>query len=160
MMNQFPYYRYNNPFNRFNTYNPAFISNNITRRPLPNFNYNELNLKKESVSNNESINEEKEFSNNNDNLKNEDINIEKSDLNKENNKNNIKNSLKNNSFNFGPISLNNDRLSIFDFSIDIDDLLILGLILILLLDAKCNYALIIVLGLMFFNISFSSLNLF
>lgn len=59
----------------------------------------------------------------------------------------------------GPIEYSSEKISLFGFSIAIDDLLILGLILILLFESDCDYALIIVLGLMFFNINLGSLNL-
>lgn len=61
---------------------------------------------------------------------------------------------------FGPINFGKDEISLFGLSIAIDDLILGGLIILLLIESENNYALIIVLGLMLFNINLSSLNLF
>ncbi len=61
-------------------------------------------------------------------------------------------------FKFGPIRIVDNKISGFGYSFAIDDLIIVALIVFLLFESKCDYALLIVLGLMLFNISFSSLN--
>ena len=123
MLNPFPYYRYNNYYNRINYYNPTF------RTPY------------QSMPSNIENKDNTDIVTNNDNIKSEE-------------------NTKSRHFNLGPLSLNDDRLSLFGFNFYIDDIIIIGLILILLLDFECNLPLIIVLGLMLFNISISSLNLF
>ena len=65
----------------------------------------------------------------------------------------------------GPLHLGNDRIEILGFSIAIDDLIIIALIILLFLQSDKDYTLLIVLGLMLFNVSlsnfdFSKLNLF
>lgn len=63
-------------------------------------------------------------------------------------------------YRIGPLSIYNDKIDILGFSFAIDDLIIIGLMLIIFLDSDSDFVLLIVLGLMLFNISFSSLNLF
>lgn len=60
----------------------------------------------------------------------------------------------------GPIDISKDKLSIFGFEIAIDDLILIALILFLFFETDCDYSILIVLGLMLFNISFSSLDFF
>lgn len=55
---------------------------------------------------------------------------------------------------------NDNEISIFGFKLQIDDLILIGLIILLLLQKDCDYVLVIILGLILFNISFSNLNLF
>ena len=61
-------------------------------------------------------------------------------------------------FRFGPFDVSKTRLSIFGFSIEIDDLILIALIIFLFFETDCDYSILIVLGLMLFNISFSSLD--
>ena len=139
MFNSYPYYnRYNNYYNRVNNYNPTFYPN------LKN-NFNSPEIKTEVQTEVPKDLEINKTENTNPQIKNE---------------SETKNENKNSKHRTIPFSLENNTLSLFGFDIAIDDLLILGIILILLLDSECNYGLIIVLGLMFFNISFSSLNPF
>lgn len=63
-------------------------------------------------------------------------------------------------FRFGPIDFSDDRISLFGFSLAIDDIILAVLIFFLFVESDCDYALIIVLGLMLFNISLSSFNIF
>ena len=68
-------------------------------------------------------------------------------------------------FKLGPLHIGNDRIEILGFSIAIDDLIIIALIILLFLQSDKDYTLLIVLGLMLFNVSlsnfdFSKLNLF
>lgn len=65
-----------------------------------------------------------------------------------------------NKFRLGPLTVSNDQIEIFGFSFAMDDLIIIGLMLILFLDSDSDFVLLIILGLMLFNVSFSSLNLF
>lgn len=60
----------------------------------------------------------------------------------------------------GPIEYNDRTISFLNFSFEIDDLIIIGLILLLLLDGNRNYMVIIVLGLLLFNIKIPSLGIF
>lgn len=66
----------------------------------------------------------------------------------------------NNGFRIGPVKVNNNRISAFGYSFAIDDLIIVALIVFLLFESSCDYTLLIVLGLILFDISFSSLKLF
>lgn len=63
-------------------------------------------------------------------------------------------------FRLGPLTIDSDRIDLFGFSIAIDDLIIVGVILLLFFQSDRDYTLLIILGLMLFNITFSSLNLF
>lgn len=60
----------------------------------------------------------------------------------------------------GPIDISNEKISLFGFSVQLDDLILIALILFLYFETDCDYSILIVLGLLLFNISFSSLNLF
>ena len=61
-------------------------------------------------------------------------------------------------FRFGPLDVSKNRLSIFGFSIELDDLILIALIIFLFFETDCDYSILIVLSLMLFNISFSSLD--
>ena len=50
-------------------------------------------------------------------------------------------------------SSNKDRLSLFGLSISIDDIIIIGLVIFLFMENRRDYLLLIILGLMFFDIS-------
>ena len=50
-------------------------------------------------------------------------------------------------------SSNKDRLSLFGLSISIDDIIIIGLVIFLFMEKRRDYLLLIILGLMFFDIS-------
>jgi len=50
-------------------------------------------------------------------------------------------------------SSNKDRLSLFGLSINIDDIIIIGLVIFLFMENRRDYLLLIILGLMFFDIS-------
>lgn len=139
MFNSYPYYnRYNNYYNRVTPYTPTFYQNL----------QNNFNIPKAHTEEVKDITEDLQTKKN----ENTDPQIKQNLESKNENKNSKHRTI--------PFSLENNTLSLFGFDIAIDDLLIIGIILILLLDSECNYALIIVLGLMFFNINFSSLNLF
>lgn len=136
MLNSYPHYnRYNNYYNYTNSYNPTFYSNLQN-----NSNSNNIHMKDNYIADTKNSHETKDEENPEHSQKEE-----------------PKQKTKNRTI---PFSISDNTLSLFGFNIAIDDLLIIGIILILLLDSECNYALIIVLGLMFFNISFSNLNLF
>ncbi|MEG2348710.1 MAG: hypothetical protein RSB67_03580 [Clostridia bacterium] len=60
-------------------------------------------------------------------------------------------------FRLGPITYQDRNLSLFGFSIGIDDLIIIALMILLLMDGSCNYITLIVLGLLLFNISIPNL---
>lgn len=97
---------------------------------------------------NTNINDQQNLSNN---YINKDYNTEYRD-NKENEKKEP--------FKFGPLNISSEKISIFGFSIQIDDLILIALILFLFFETDCDYSIIIVLGLILFNISFSTLNIF
>lgn len=63
-------------------------------------------------------------------------------------------------FRIGPIEIDDNTINAFGFSIAIDDLIIIGLIILLFFQSDKDYTLIIILGLMLFNITFSSLDFF
>lgn len=154
MQNNYQFFRYQYPYyNRYNRFNPAFTT--------PNFNYtNQNNWNSKNETNKANTNEDtsKETKNTINNITETDENIKEETIENKNESENETNDTPN-MHRLGPIEYNSERFSIFGFSIAIDDLLILGLILILLFESDCDYALIIVLGLMFFNINLGSLNL-
>jgi hypothetical protein len=89
------------------------------------------------------------------------------DVNSDNNENstNLKNDTHTrndveNKFRLGPLTISNEELDIFGFSFAIDDLIIIGLMIIIFLDSDSDFVLLIILGLILFNISFSNLNIF
>lgn len=63
-------------------------------------------------------------------------------------------------FRLGPLSVNDNSINILGLNIAIDDLIIIGLIILLLFQSETDYIIIIILGLILLNIDFSSLNLF
>ena len=63
-------------------------------------------------------------------------------------------------FRIGPLSINDNFINIFGFNIAIDDLIVIGLIILLLFQSETDYIIIMILGLILLNIDFSSLNLF
>ncbi|MEG1058602.1 MAG: hypothetical protein RSD14_02860 [Clostridia bacterium] len=155
---QFPYPIYNiygyqnhNPHNFNTTYysNLSYI-NHIPQVDLSKPSYYQKQTEDKTQENNIQNQESKVC------VQDDTLLYEKSTVDKSNNKESeIK---KNTEHRLGPISLNKNTLSIFGFSIEIDDLILIGLILILLLDSECDYTLLIVLGLMLFNINLGSLS--
>lgn len=138
---------YNN-YVPYNYYNNIDVTNNVSESVDEKNNVDENENKKdfyqnETVENRENINE-------NDIKKDEDS--AKKD--KENKRDDKKDG-----FRFGPIGYNEGILSIFGFSLALDDLIIIALIFFLFMESSCDYSLLIVLGLMLFNISIGSLNL-
>lgn len=126
------YQRYNNyGYRNYNNYyNPAFTNKYYSNPTIPNMDY--------TMS--------AEYNNNNNNSPdNNENNTNEEDVTK---------------FRLGPLSVYNNSINIFGFSIAIDDLIIIAIIVLLFLQSDKNYTLLIVLGLMLFNISFSNLNLF
>lgn len=106
------------------------------------------------------IAQEKKLSNDNITQNQEKVNSETDTDTMSEEKNDEKRAPKETSFKFGPFSYRNNTLSIFNFAIELDDLILIVLIFLLLLDTDTNYPLLIVLGLMLFNINLSTLNLF
>ena len=145
MYNQNLYYPKYYP-NFVNPYNPpaytAFYQPYTNN--LPNYNYIETNNTKDSrVTNDATLESNFALQNNNEDKQDD----------------SIKNKRKEN-FRLGPIDISKDKLSIFGFEIAIDDLILIALILFLFFETDCDYSILIVLGLMLFNVSFSSLDLF
>ena len=135
-----------NPYNNYTYYNPpaytAFYQPYTNN--LPNYNYIENNNTKDSrVTNDATLESNFALQNNNEDKQDD----------------SIKNKRKEN-FRLGPIDISKDKLSIFGFEIAIDDLILIALILFLFFETDCDYSILIVLGLMLFNVSFSSLDLF
>lgn len=132
-------FRYNNYMPNFNsTYYPYVSYDEICN----NSNKDISQEPSEESENNESTNEN---INSNDSIKADKINEENST----------------NQTRFGPFEFGNDRISLFGFSFALDDLILIGLIILLFLESDANnFALIIILGLMLFNINLSSLDLF
>lgn len=63
-------------------------------------------------------------------------------------------------FRLGPIQIEDNNINAFGFSIAIDDLIIIGLMILLFFQSDKDYTLLIILGLMLFNITFSNLDFF
>lgn len=63
-------------------------------------------------------------------------------------------------FRLGPMQIEDNNINAFGFSIAIDDLILIALIILLFFQSDKDYTLIIILGLMLFNISFSNLDFF
>lgn len=146
----------NNYMSRYRNYNRRRFSptfNTFFQNRYNNYYQNNINEKRQNEvnnKNNENKNIEKDEINNNntDNIKNNEIN-----------KDRIKKDEKK-GFSLGPLRIENDNISIFGFTLAIDDIIIVGLILLLLVQSDTDYILIIILALMLFNISFSSIKTF
>lgn len=62
-----------------------------------------------------------------------------------------------------PSTSNKDRLSLFGLSLNIDDIIIIGIAIFLFMENKKDYLLLIILGLLLFDISldtFKNMNIF
>lgn len=62
-----------------------------------------------------------------------------------------------------PSTSNKDRLSLFGLSLNIDDIIIIGIVIFLFMENKKDYLLLIILGLLLFDISldtFKNMNIF
>lgn len=140
------YAGYNNYYN--NTYNtqPYTAFYHPYNQNLPNYINNDFVYNIKNIDNKKTPSEEKDTSEKSNN-----INFDKTLENKKSEKGN---------FRIGPLDISKDRLSIFGFEIAIDDLILIALILFLFFETDCDYSILIVLGLMLFNISFSSLDFF
>lgn len=133
-----------------------FNYNNLYYRNYPNTFYkNNINMNNSTTSTN---------CNKNDNITNKSFcNSERSVDQISNQESNVESkpgTEKENGFRIGPLTIFNDEIDVLGFSFAIDDLIIIGLILIIFLDSDSDFVLIIILGLMLFNVSLSSLNLF
>lgn len=139
------FYRNYQKYNNYNTYNTNRYYSNTAFTPMYNYfyeqsqNYTTTQQHKQDCSQNNTLNEQI----NNENFNNE---FEK----RENDNNN--------SFRIGPIQIEDNNINAFGFSLAIDDLIIIGLIILLFFQSDKDYTLIIILGLMLFNISFSNLD--
>ncbi len=159
------YYNYGYRNNMSNMYNTAFYNNYIPynynqdnynqninenlSEDISENNINDENENKTEIYQNETV-ENSENMKDNDTKKNEDFT--------KNNKESKRDDKKD-GFRFGPIGYNDGTLSIFGFSLALDDLIIIALIFFLFIESSCDYSLLIILGLMLFNISISSLNI-
>lgn len=139
------YYGYNNYYNNLYTNQPYTAYYHPYTQNLPNINL-QSNIQNSNFCNN---NVQNTFNSNH-----IDSDNNKQDLSLDNNKKSK------NSFRLGPLDISKEKLSLFGFDIAIDDLILISLILFLFFETDCDYSILIVLGLMLFNISFSSLDLF
>lgn len=158
MFNQNQYYRnyrYNNYYG-YNSFIPTYY---------PNKDYNDYNNEIENISN---ISDDLDTSDNSHIIE-TDYNIENSTeenitnttekIKEEETKTKFDSSSKK-QFRFGPLSICDNSINILGFNIAIDDLIIIGLIILLLFQSETDYIIIIILGLILLNIDFSSLGLF
>lgn len=141
----------NNYMSRYRNYNRRRFSptfNPFFQNRYNNYYQNNINEKRQNEVNNKNIEKDGINNNNTDNIKNNEINYDR-----------IKKDEKK-GFSLGPLRIENDNISIFGFTLAIDDIIIVGLILLLLVQSDTDYILIIILALMLFNISFSSIKTF
>lgn len=132
-------YNYNNyAANRYNNYN------NSTFTPMYNYFYEQT----------PNYNSTQQYDQSN-NINNESDNTNANNNEFEKRENNDKKN-----FRVGPIQIEENNINAFGFSIAIDDLILIGLIILLFFQSDKDYTLIIILGLMLFNISFSNLDFF
>ena len=144
----------------YSNYNPFYIRNrhyynrNIYNTYSPNtLNNNEKNEEKKDTGSpqNDTISFQKFYNNNVDQNNNDNT------YHNEDNKNYSSTNKRNSRF----ISFDKTQINILGFSFEIDDLIIIGIIILLLLESDENYALIIILGLILLNINLSDiLNIF
>ncbi len=132
------YQRYNNYKYYNNTYSNSY---NTTFNPMYNYFNNPTNIQN-------NFNEE---------TKDNTINFENNPNINSTKSNDINN---NNTFRIGPIQIEDNYINLFGFSIAIDDLIIIGLMILLFFQSEKDYTLLIILGLMLFNITFSNLDFF
>ena len=140
-----------NYMSRYRNYNRSRLSptfNPFFQNRYNNYYQNNINEKRQNEINNKNIEKDGINNNNTDNIKNNEINNDR-----------IKKDEKK-GFSLGPLRIENDNISIFGFTLAIDDIIIVGLILLLLVQSDTDYILIIILALMLFNISFSSIKTF
>lgn len=158
MFNYNTYYR-NNPYSMYNyknTYNAYSNFNNFSKYNQNNYNTTSTTEFNSNIKNSSNLN-----SNSNDNISNikeelkDNINPNANTKNQDNTR-----TEKESGFRFGPLTVYNDQIDILGFSFAIDDLIIIGLMLIIFLDSDSDFVLLIILGLILFNVSFSNLNLF
>ena len=140
-------YNYRNSYNNYNTLN-NYNHNNYNTTSTTEFNSNKQSLDNSTFKINNIIN--------NDNEKIKDNTTPNKNINNQNDTRTEKES----GFRLGPLTIYNDQIDILGFSFAIDDLIIIGLMLIIFLDSDSDFVLLIILGLILFNVSFSSLNLF
>lgn len=138
MFREFPYYQNYHQYYPFGSgFVPTYYPNNTISKNQANIDSSKLNpvipdLEQEIKNNDESKLEE--------------------------NSSNLDSSSKK-QFRLGPLSICSSSIDILGFHIEIDDLILIGLIILLLFQSDTDYILIIILGLILFNIDFSSLNL-
>lgn len=155
MNNKNMYYNNYNYLNKYNNFYRSIYNNPYTAfyhpytENLPNYNIN--NFDNKIYSNNDLKSTKTKLENNtSSNMKQKENTLDTTDF--EPHKSRSSN------ISFGPLNITNEKISIFGFSIQIDDLILIALILFLYFETDCDYSILIVLGLMLFNISFSSLD--
>lgn len=137
---RYNYNNYNYSRNNYNNYNPAFTPMyNYFTEPINN--YNNDNIEFTNDKNNISSNDENNY-------------VTYDSYNKKGDNPNE------NVYRIGPIEVENNTISAFGFSIAIDDLIIIILMILLFFQSDRDYTLIIILGLMLFNITFSNFDFF
>jgi hypothetical protein len=160
------YPNYNNPYGYINCNSRHF---NTAFTPLPTVVFKDGNYistypftEAEEIKN-EEIKDSENIINKNINVEEDEEKDEKKDEKKDNKDENKAQKQSNRSkegVRLGPICFSENTLSLFGFSIALDDLIIIVLIILLLLDSNCDYLLLIVLGLILFNINLGDFNLF
>ncbi len=151
----------------YSNYNPFYMRNrNYYNRGIPNTLVNNTQNSKENSKEEEKKDIEppqsdtisfQKFYNNNASQNKEvnDSNISENETNTRTNNSTTRK--RNNRF----FSFDKNQINILGFSFEIDDLIIIGIIILLLLESDENYALIIILGLILLNVNLSDiLNIF
>lgn len=155
---QLYYPRYNNPYGYVNCNSRHF---NTAFTPLPTVVFKDGNyISTYPFTEVEEIKNEEIKDSENTTNKNIDIEEDDDEINKEEKKVEKQSNRSKESIRLGPICFSENTLSLFGFSIALDDLIIIVLIILLLLDSNCDYLLLIVLGLILFNINLGDFNLF
>ncbi|MNI46703.1 hypothetical protein D3C73_1011800 [compost metagenome] len=146
----------------FNDNDKNNINNNFNNSSSEtNINFDSNNLEKlinEFLNNNIGNNSNNANANTNSNVNNNTVNNNTNNFNDNTNfKNQNKEKAKDSTFRFGPLSIGQNNISAFGMSIALDDIIIIGLVIFLLLEDSCDYIIVIVLAFILFDIKLSSL---
>lgn len=152
----------------YSNYNPFYMRNRnyYYNRRMPNTSINNTQNNKENSKEEEKKDIEPHQSDtisfqkfyNNNASQNKEINDSTIDETETNTRTNASTTRKRNNRFF---SFDKNQINILGFSFEIDDLIIIGIIILLLLESDENYALIIILGLILLNVNLSDiLNIF
>ena len=152
---------YYSNYNPFYTRNRNYYNRGMTNTSIQNTLNNKENIKENEKKDieppqSDTISFQKFYNNNT--SQNKEIDSSNINENEDNiHTNNYTTRQRNNKF----ISFDKNEINILGFSFEIDDLIIIGIIILLLLESEENYALIIILGLILLNVNLSDiLNIF